>query len=381
MVNRATTARIRGLAAAALLGTAALAGCEQILGIGDPQLDPLLSTGGAGGDGGGDSLTTTTTTATSTGGQGGMGGTVSTGGMGGAGGGQVAPCALVDPECMQFGSKCVALHDNAGLDVFALRLAQVQFFKPAAFAGGFEQTFVLTAFNPNVPACKLNGSGASSWIVQVDRNAQTITVGGAKPVANPVDGYTFVNEVMNQSGQDFLVAPATVPYSEDANGKATTDAIPYVVVPAYLDTAGTNVMLLPVHDLVFSDVEVSQDQNCIGSFNEYGLDPAKGCEQDTAANEFSFVNGAKADGYVLLEEADKIIVSLLGVNRSLCVILSESPGLFGDGGNPTRCKRTNGKIVFPGDWCSTEKGPASPVCADAVRVSAGVAASGVKLNP
>lgn len=381
MVNLKKGTRISSYSSLALLAGATLFGCQQILGIGDPKLDPLQSTGG-GGSGGGEGGTagstgpgmtttttgsgTTTTTATTT-------TTTGTGGMG--------PCALSDPSCLLFGSKCVALHDNAGLDNFALRLAQVQFFKPSAFAGGFEQSYILSAFNPNMPQCRLNGSGASSWIVQVDKTAQTITVGGAKPVANPVDGYQFVNEVINQGGQDFNVAPVSIPYSDMGNGLLKTDIIPYVVVPAYLDTAGSSVLLLPIHDLVFSEVSVSPDQNCIGSYNEFGLDPAKGCEQETTANEFNFVNGAKADGLVILEEADKVIVSLLGISRSLCVILSENPDLFGDGGNPTRCKRIGGKIVFPGDWCDAENGPASPQCADAVRVSAGVAASGIKLNP
>lgn len=378
MVSRSNTGRIGILLGAALLAPAAILGCGEILGIGDPGLDPLLATGGAGGAGGAGGETATTTTAT-TGGTGAAGGGGP--GAGGSGGGGVAPCALTAPECTQFGSKCVALYDNAGLDNPAFRLAQVQFYKPSAFAGGFEQGFILTAFNPKVPTCHLSGSAASSWIVQVDKVAQTITIGGAKPVANPVDGYTFVDEVMTQSGQQFVVAPVTTKYTEDGTGKFNADVIPYVVVPAYLDTQGTNVMLLPIHDLEFSDVEVSDDQNCIGSFNEWGLDPAKNCEQDTGAGKFSFVNGALAEGYILLEEADKIIVSLLGINRSLCVILSESPNLFGDGGNPTKCKRSNGKIVFPGDWCSTEKGPASPACADAVRVSAGLAASAIKLNP
>lgn len=381
MVNRSKTASLVALLGAALLVPAAATGCQQILGIGDPTLDPLLATGGAGGSGG--EVTSPTTTATT----GGSGGTGATGGegttttTGGTGGAATAPCALTDPSCLQFGSKCVALYNNEGLDNFALRLAQVQFFKPNAFAGGFEQGFILTAFNPNAPACHLNGSAASSWIVQVDKTAKTITVGGAKPVVNPANGYKFVNEVMMQSGQNFLVAPVTVPYVDDGSGVLTTEPVPFIVVPAYLDTGGNNVMLLPVHDLVFTEVDVSPDQNCIGSFNEWGLDPAKNCEQETSKNKFSFVNGAKADGYVLLEEADKIIVNLLGINRSLCVILSESPNLFGDGGNPNRCKRENGKIIFPGDWCSTEAGPASPACADAVRVSAGVAASGIKMNP
>ncbi len=385
MVKSMNTFRAIPVLGAALLAAVTVAGCAEILGLGDPELDPLLGTGGggAGGEAGTTSSSASGGTGGGTGATGGAGGTGAAGGAGGTGGtgGSVGPCALTDPSCTQFGSKCIALYDNAGKDNFALRLSQVQFFKPSAFAGGFEQGFVLTAFNPAAPECHVNGSGSSSWIVQIDRTAKTVTIGGAKPVADPVDGYSFVNETLNQSGQDFLVAPATAPYTDDGQGGLQTEPIPTVVVPAYLDTAGQNVMLLPIHDLVFTEVKVSADQNCIGAFNEWGLDPAQGCEQDTNQGMFSFVSDAKAEGHILLEEADKVIVSLLGINRSLCVILSESPNLWGDGGNPTRCKRSNGKIQFPGDWCSTEKGPASPVCADAVRFSASLAASGVKLNP
>ena len=62
---------------------------------------------------------------------------------------------------------------------------------------------------------------------------------------------------------------------------------------------------------------------------------------------------------------------------------NHAPSIYGDGGTPiAHCKRDqNGKILFPGDWCSASNGPAKAGCADSMQLLATYAASAVKLLP
>ena len=77
----------------------------------------------------------------------------------------------------------------------------------------------------------------------------------------------------------------------------------------------------------------------------------------------------------MLEEADTVVVDAIG--QSLCVILSGDAATYGDGGTPTKCKRTNGKINFQGDWCAASNNMA---CTDSAHLTANFSASGVKAN-
>jgi hypothetical protein len=102
---------------------------------------------------------------------------------------------------------------------------------------------------------------------------------------------------------------------------------------------------------------------------------------DVNAGISSFTIGGKIDGFIDLEEADNIIITSFGLNRSLCVLLSNSAGTYGDGGNPAKCKRDgNGQIKFNGDWCAATNLPADATCYSAVAFFAGFAGSGVELK-
>src|SRR5262249_39180808 len=151
-------------------------------------------------------------------------------------------------------------------------------------------------------------------------------------------------------------------------------------LPLYLDQAGDQFVLVPLREGHLYDAKMSADQNCVGSFNEYGLDPDSGCLPNLGRDLHSFVNGGKIEGYILLEEADDLIITAFGLNRSLCVLLAQEPQ-FSDGGSPQRCDRVNGVIQFPGDWCAATNSGADPQCHDAVYFGASFAASAAKINP
>jgi hypothetical protein len=69
------------------------------------------------------------------------------------------------------------------------------------------------------------------------------------------------------------------------------------------------------------------------------------------------------------------------LQQSLCVLLSGNAATYGDGGMPSKCKRdAQMKIVYKGKWCAMTNMAADAACADAERLTADLAASGVKIN-
>ncbi len=351
---------------------ATTAACNLVLGIGDPALDTTTSTTGAGG-----SATTATTGDTTTS----ASATTSTTGVGGSGG-ALPPCALTKPVCTAVKSDCVALVDNSTLDEFALRIAQISFFKPDAFTGVLEKSAFLTSVTMNLKDCNLKGSGTFSWLVALDLPKGEFTLGASKPPADPHDGYSFVNETVMQNGAPYQITPTKGTISLAPDGTINPQVIDSILLPAYLDAAATQLLLVPLHKARLYDTKLSPDHNCVGSYNAFGLKPENGCLPNVPQNIYSFVDGGRFDGYILLEEADQIIIEPFGLNRSLCVLLSNNASVFGDGASPAKCKRDqNGKIKFGGDWCSATNAGADASCYDAAQFDVGFAASGVKLNP
>ena len=358
------------LRALAVIGTlATAASCSLVLGIGDPTLDPAGGTGGKGGSGPGPVTSSQSSVA-------------ATASAAGTGGGEPTyPCTPTDPSCSIVKSDCLAVHDNAGKSSFAIRVAQLDFYQPVAFTGTLEQAAFLASVSMNLPKCNLKGSGTFSWIVNVDKTAGTFQVGAAKPPKDPHDGYSYVNENITLSGKTFPIAPASGPMTLDADGSIHPAMIENILLPAYLDAAATNLILVPLHKVRILETKISADQNCVGSYNAAGLKKSNGCLPDVNAGISSFTIGGKIDGYIDLEEADNIIITSFGLNRSLCVLLSNSAGTYGDGGNPAKCKRDGGgQIKFNGDWCAATNLPADATCYSAVAFFAGFAGSGVELK-
>ena len=347
---------VLGLLSVVGIAVASVSGCEQIIGLGDPKLGPQGTVGGAGG-------------------------AIAAGGEGGAGGeAPPPPCHPDDPICNLVDSECLALVDNAGRDSGALRVQQITIFKPTAFASGLEYQAITQNLMINLEECNLFGGGTINFLVEMDAVNNTATIGGAYPVEDPTEGYTFVDDLFPVEGGMLQVSPATVPAQIEGDGLVVGDAVEFITLPLFLDPQATQVLLFPLRQVELSDTVLSSDFNCIGSHNAAELSPDNGCLPDLENNIKPFVDGGQIDGYMLLEEADDVIVSAFGLNRSLCVIFAQDLAEFGDGGSPTRCAYKDGQIKFPGDWCSTTNSGATVNCHDAVKFSFSFAASAVKLN-
>ena len=363
---------LRWLASTGLLVAVAVtaASCSLVLGIGSPSLDPE---GGKGGSGGATASSSDSVSVAAS----------STSGGGGGQGPITYPCTPTDPACTQVKSDCLAVFDNTGKTSFALRLGQLDFYKPDAFTGTIEKAAFLSSTTINLPECNLKGSGSFSWIVQFDRTAHTFQLGASKPPVDPHDGYSFVNETITQNGKSFKVAPALGTATLGPDGSVIADILDTVLIPAYLTVKATDLLLIPLHKvhIIADKTKLSDDYNCVGSYNAAGLKASDDCLPDVNQNIGSFIDGGKIEGFIGLEEADNIIINSFGLNRSLCVLLSNSAGTFGDGGSPAKCKRDGlGKIKYNGDWCAATNTPADASCYDASTFSAGFAASAVKLN-
>jgi hypothetical protein len=283
-------------------------------------------------------------------------------------------CALKDPSCLVADAECVALVDNAGAAQFGLRMSQIVISKPDSLAAAtFTGKTVASGVALDMKQCFLNGQGTFSWLLYFDTASNTVCTGGAKPVTNPADGYTFVDETINQGGVDFVIKP--VKFDADVStGAFASPAGQDIVVPVY--TADMSVVLLPLKKARIFDAKLSADHNCVGKFNAEGLDPFNNCGPYPEEGQFSFINSGKIDGYITLEDADDVIVELAGA--SLCALLTGQD----DGAMPIKkCKRdAMGKIAFSGDWCDATNAAATATCADAMRLGADFAASAVKVN-
>jgi len=281
-------------------------------------------------------------------------------------------CELKDPSCA--GSSCIALVDNAGAAQFGLRMSQILISDPASLAA-VTPVGLTVASGVALPMeqCFLKGTGTFSWLLYFDTTKNTVCTGGAKPAANPADGYSFVNETVSQGGTDFVIKP--IEFASDVStGTFESAEGQDLVMPVY--TAGGAIVLLPLRKARIVGGKISADHNCVGSSNIAALEPFNECGPNPEEGLFSFLNGGKIEGYITLEDADDVIVEALGA--SLCpLILGEH-----DGGMPIKkCLRDDtGKISLPGDWCSTTNAPATETCFDAVHLVAEFAASAVKVN-
>ncbi|MEM1031844.1 MAG: hypothetical protein AAGN82_15955 [Myxococcota bacterium] len=354
-------------AMAKVLGLAVgLAACNQVLGIGDaPRFtfeEP--STGGFGGAGG-------------------------SGGDGGAPGGEDprGPCAQ-PPECSPVDSRCVALTDNANRTTMGWRIMQANVTRPRTFetgAANLESVLLDNAVLPNLPDCRLNHAGFLNIIVEVDIVNGTGRAGVARPVPDPRNGYAFIqDEVLpansDGSGQLLNINPVNFTGSLEA-GILDASSFDSVFLPVFLDQEGANYVMLPLRGVRFFDVNVSDDFNCIGAYDEFNLDPNFNCE--ARENQRPFIPGGQVQAYILLEEADDYVLEFPGgVDETLCATLARGiGGPFTENNMGTRrCKRDgNGMIELPGDWCAATNGPQTSDCRDAMEFRFSFAASAVEI--
>jgi hypothetical protein len=278
---------------------------------------------------------------------------------------------------------CLGLTDNKGLTKFGLRISELDVTSPKALTSGIVNTTVAGNITPNDKSCNLQGSATFSWLIQFDTTAGTLKTGGAKPATDPATGYSFDDEMLTQGTQMFHVQPVTYTgVTPDAMGKFTVTMGADLIVPIFLNAAGTSVVLLPLHQARLSTGTLSSDNNCIGTYNAAGLDPGQTCQPDSTHPLFN--TAGTLEGFITLEEADTVIVS--AINQTLCVLLSGSASMYGTpvtmgSTTTTVCKRdSSNKIVYQGAWCSGTNMAATPSCADADDLKANFAASSILIN-
>ncbi len=183
--------------------------------------------------------------------------------------------------------------------------------------------------------------------------------------------------MIDTGGGPLDVVPVDMPLSfVGESGSFTAQNGPAGYLPLYFDAGGTQVVILPLHELRVTGT-LSTDRRCIGAYDPQDLSVADDCVGDR--DHRGYVNGGTIDGYLLLEEADSIVAGPFG--QSLCVLLTGDTDQYGDGATPiARCKRdADGHILFPGDWCSTTNTEGK--CRDAVQLLTSFAASAVPLLP
>lgn len=283
-----------------------------------------------------------------------------------------ATCERTD-ACSEVESACLALEDNAGATTFGLRMAQLNITKPAALSQGLVAQIVGNSIVMKNTACRLNGTGLFSWLLEFDTAAKTLRTGGAPPVTDPNAGYCFVDG----PALGATIAPTTLPLEIAADGSFSAQATDQVItVPIFLDAAGEDGVLLPLHAAKLSGGKLDANNNCIGSYNADALDPGDRCIP-TAPDTY-FTDGANLDGFILVQEAEGVEIAT--PNTTLCGLLAGDVDTETVGGQKQCTKDAEGNVIFKGDWCSTTNAAATADCADAFSLGATFAASAVKIN-
>ena len=289
------------------------------------------------------------------------------------------PCSPDASVCTTADPLCVALTSNSGLTKFGLRMSSITIANPAVLTtGAIAQTITLDMI-PNAPGCYLSGGGSFSWLLQFDTLAGTVKTGGATPPANPSQGYAFADQMITQGSNTFHVQPTTYTQPSSPGGTFGPTPAADVIIPMFLDPAGSEVILFPLRSLSLQGT-LSPNDDCIGTFDAQGISQNTGCQPSSTAPLFN--NGGGATAFINLNDADQVVVGG-GLSESLCVLLSGNGQLYGMAGpnNVAVCTRdTNGNILFQGDWCTATNSAASTTCADAVQFSFQYAAAGVTIT-
>jgi len=289
--------------------------------------------------------------------------------------GGVDDCAPQGAGCPTVATDCVGLVDNAGKANFALRIAHLTIEKPEVLTEAAVKGLLNDGVQINLGSCQSSqannlfptgaSTGAFSWILQFDTASNMLTTGGALPAEDPMGGYCFVNDTIS----GFPIKPLTVASTIGADGSFEITTPADVVVPVYSDRMKSSVILLPLKSVKISMAKLSDNNNCIGTYNGAALGDNFCIGSDSAP---AFIDSASLDGFVTLEDADNVTVTQL--NKSLCVILAKD-AKFADMTGAKCARDAMNAITFPGDWCSTTNMAADATCHDAMKLQGKFAAA------
>jgi hypothetical protein len=275
----------------------------------------------------------------------------------------LTPGCVVDEARCGSKSTCLPIGDNKGKSVLDLRMRRLNVAAPPALASPFIQNTVINSgIELKEPACAEKGQGLFTWILRVDRTANTLITGGAPPATDPLgQGFCFANFETNGT----KIQPLTTKIEFTGDTFKTLE-LQDVNIPIFLTEQLNSSIILPLRDVRIEGVTLSAEGNCIGAYNEAALDPS--CTEDRSLCSKWSTSGALG-GFITLEEADVVKIRDLG-GKSLCAFLATDSGLV--------CARDGaGKIAYKGDYCSTNKTPGG--CQDSVWLAATFAASAAKV--
>ncbi|MFO0616062.1 MAG: hypothetical protein U0414_25940 [Polyangiaceae bacterium] len=284
--------------------------------------------------------------------------------------------------CPTAAPECVGLVDNTGKTNFALRISHLEITQPAALTTQTVKALLDDGVQINLGECKSeNGTllfpttpatGAFSWILNFDTTAKTLKTGGALPAENPADGYCFVDKTID----GFAIKPLEVSAPIDANGNFEIAMPADVVVPVYADRTATTVILLPLKSVKITMAKLSNNNNCLGSYNGAALGD-NFCAASADVPKFN--DAATLVGFATLEDADAVTVSQL--KKSLCVLLAgDNAAMFTDPSGAKCLRDMNNQIVLKGDWCAATNSAATDTCHDAMKLQGTFAASSVAMK-
>jgi hypothetical protein len=269
-------------------------------------------------------------------------------------------CVIDEARC---GSKstCLPIGDNKGKDVQNFRIRRLKIATPETLAGELIQNTVVTLnIDLAEKSCGELGKGLFTWLLQVDRKNNTLITGGAPPPTDAIgQGFCFARFLLGGT----KVEPITSKVAFEGDKFRSTEP-QKVKIPIFTSQDIGSVILLPITDVRVEGVTISEDGNCIGRLNETAFDEQ--CFDDSLCSKWQ--TSGSLGGYITLEEADEVKIRDLN-NKSLCSFLA---------GEAENCARDGaGKILFKGDYCSTDKKAGS--CADSVWLAATFAASAAKV--
>ncbi len=267
-------------------------------------------------------------------------------------------------------NECLNTVDNTGKTKLALRVRRLNIASPPSLKDIIVQRTILNkAMDLANPTCSERGDGSFNWIMQIDTANNRLITGGAAPADVTGNGsYCFVRTKLN----GFDAAPIDVKLTKDAQGRYTTETVPVLNVPIFVQNKRDNVIILPLRGVTVHDVTVSPSGNCIGGFRIGGLDSALSCkEDDTSCSKWT--TGASLGGFVSLADADKI--DIVDIGKTLCTVLTSKTGAD----NKSCPKTAAGALDVQGDYCSTTNSVGG--CRDSFWISATLAASATSIDP
>lgn len=280
-------------------------------------------------------------------------------------------CVVDESKCGSIRT-CAPLASNAGKPTLDMRIRRLNVVAPPALADDaiIRGTVVTSNVNLN-NVCAEDGTGQFNWLLRIDRPGRKVTTGGAPPPLDPFgEGFCFYRQTVN--GID--VAPKTFDIDvDDTQGgfrfRTKPGAAERLYVPIFLDKLGDSVILLPLTKARFSEVTVT-GTDCIGQYRPEALQGPKCYESPSVCPRWA--TGGALAGYVTIEDADQVMIREL--NRSLCVLLTGSPV----DESTRKCRRIDGRIPYPGDYCSRDETAGS--CRDSFWLAATFAASAVRIT-